>query len=154
MAQQIKVFDGMTFDADCTDELARIIVSLSRSQRVRVWLGHQSTGRSWNEENNVTGHLGRSTGTNPIPLLVHNSRSYGGGPLLTGCIVKMTDTRTGRVLWQHPNFSQDVFTFTASDLPEYEAGVSAGESQFHARFKTVKSAHRYVDFMNGKRACK
>jgi hypothetical protein len=131
---------------DCVENAQRT------RQRVRVWFGDVSTGKSWNEENDVCGYIGRSTGAIiKVPLLVSKSNSYGGGILLSDCIVKMVDTKTGRELYKHANFSQSVFTVTdSSDLKEYTANVLQ-DGSVYARCKKMSSAQRLADFMNGKR---
>lgn len=68
--------------------------------RIRIDYGDVKTGRSWNETHDVTGYVGRSTGTNPIPLLVYNSRSLGGGAIMLGNILSIKTSKGGRVLYQ------------------------------------------------------
>lgn len=63
-----------------------------------------TAGRDWGDCYDVEGRIGRSTGKLKIPLLIHNRRSSGGGALLTDCIVKITETAGGKVVYQHPNY--------------------------------------------------
>ncbi|XAI95443.1 hypothetical protein [Microcystis phage Mvi-JY20] len=70
--------------------------------RVHILKGNTETGKPWYEQYDTCGYIGRSTGTKPIPLLVHNSRSFGGGAILTANILRI-QTTTGKVLYEHPN---------------------------------------------------
>ena len=131
--------------------------------RIRVFYGDTETGRDWGEENDVIGYVGRSTGTNKIPLLLYNRRSDGGGAILTRCIVKIM-RNDGAVLYacqnyHHPNYhlyNRDApITLTDgriltvrvdSDYPV--AGTNV------ANFETWAKAIRWVNFLKGKRFSK
>lgn len=95
--------DATFFDEGTDPEVQRILeeTRLSRT-RIRVYYGDPDTGRDWLEEHNVTGYVGRSTGTKKIPILVHNKKSLGGMGLLTHRILKIKTSKGGRVLYQHP----------------------------------------------------
>jgi hypothetical protein len=116
--------NGTYFHKDTPAELARILSGLIHTDtRVRVFLGDYNTGREWGEEFETVGYIGRSTGTRPIALLVHNKRSLGGGALLDDHILKLVETRARRVLWQHPNFKPSILTAReAESLRAYMAG--------------------------------
>ena len=64
-------------------------------------LGDKPVGEDWLETFGVEGTIGTSTGRVRVPLLIHSARSTGGGVVDGGCIVRIKDTRTGRVLYQH-----------------------------------------------------
>jgi hypothetical protein len=98
------------------------------------------------EENDVTGYVGKSTGNQPIPLLVHNSRSFGGGALLDHCIVKVTDIATGRTLYQHPRYNAPQVTVKGSEV--YIGG------ELYARCKDELQSWRLAAFMRGNRHAK
>lgn len=144
-----KEFNGLYFAENTPIDVCRAITSISRDTRVRIWYGHEN-GKSWNEENDITGYIGRSTGIEKIPLLINNSRSMGGCAILCNAIVKIVETGTNRILYQHPEFSQSVFTISNGDIDKYPANVLC-DGSIYARCKTVKSAQRLADFMNGKR---
>lgn len=129
-------------------EILEKLISEHRSTRVRLWYGEN--GKSWDEENDVCGYIGRSTGTIKIPLLISSRQSLGGGAILEKYIVKIVDTRTKRTLYQHPNFSQGQFTVENPDLDGYQANVNK-DGNLYGRCKTLISAQRLADFMNGKR---
>lgn len=149
--KDFKEYNGFLFYEGTPEKVMSIISNNhGRETRLRFWYGDKETGKSWNEENDVCGYVGRSTGTKKIALLINNVNSCGGSSILTDCIVKIVNTKTKRVLYQHETFNQPVFSVCASDLPEYHSNVMANE-EIHARFGNYKSATRYADFMNGKR---
>src|SRR3990172_10334999 len=71
---------------------------------VRLFYGDKETGRDWGEEYDITGTVGRSTGTEPIFLLINNKRCYGGPAILTDSIVRMFVDR--REVYVHPLYNQ------------------------------------------------
>ena len=142
-----------TFDDRTNENLQAIISSLYHSQkRVRLVYGETKTGKDWLEEYDVIGTIGRSTGVKKIPLLIHNSRSMGGGAILDGCIVKIVDVKTKRVIYQADNYI----------TPNFEIGFLAITGQYsvlvngsvQANFKTLEDANKYIDFMLCKRMTK
>lgn len=143
-------FNGLWFYEGTTKEVMNVVSNnQGRYRRFRFWYGDKETGKSWNEENDVCGYVGRSTGTKKIPLLINNCNSYGGGALMTDSIIKIVDTRTKRVLYQHESFNQPEFI-----VRSYDCAVLA-ENDLHAQgFKNEKQAQRYADFVNGKRMSK
>lgn len=105
--QTYKNIGGTFYHAETRDKVIEILESARIDrERIRVYFGDTQTGKDWGEVNDVTGYVGRSTGPIKIPLLVHNSRSMGGGALLDHCIVKIETTKGKRVLYQHENYHQ------------------------------------------------
>lgn len=81
---------GTAYHIDTPDELVRILEWLRDNQtRITVDYGDTKTGKSWNEEHDVSGRIGRSNGKFKIPLLIYSSRSWGGGGLLDHCILSI-----------------------------------------------------------------
>jgi len=70
--------------------------------RIKLTYGDIKTGKNWNEENDIIGYVGRSTGPIRIPILVYNKRSMGGGSILTDCIIKIehANKKNGDILWE------------------------------------------------------
>ena len=139
------------------EKLWKVLSSLVHSgRRVRVWYGDTETGRSWNEEYEVTGTIGRSTGKIAIPLLIKNSRSYGGA-LLDDCIVRIDDIKEKRTIYKAYNFHvEDMKVYAIFGDANYKYQVAklsedSGEWEVQANFKTEQQAHNYVAFMRGKR---
>jgi hypothetical protein len=102
-----KMCDGITYHKKTSDEMVWILQTLRVNQtRVRFHWGDTETGKDWGDVNYVTGTIGNSMGPVKIPILIYSRRSTGGGGLLTHCIVKITATQGGRVIYQHPKYHE------------------------------------------------
>lgn len=75
--------------------------------RIRVHYGDTETGRDWGDVYDVSGYVGRSTGPQPIFLLVHNSRSVSGGSILVDSIVRIryANRKNGGDIYRHSNYT-------------------------------------------------
>ena len=149
-----KTESGTCYHAQTNLNLVNILETarINRS-RIRIWFGDTKTGRSWNEENDIIGCVGRSIGDIKIPLLVYNTRSIGGGGILDHYIVKVIDIKTGRVLWQHEKFHQGVFTVSNKKVFINSTKHKQAKT-IYANCRDKKAALRLADFMNGKRNSK
>ena len=110
---------GTAYHRETPDDLVEVLENLrNKGTRIRIYFGSQDTGLDWEEQYDVFGRIGRSTGRIKIPLLVSNSRSLGGGALLDDSIVKVehANKRDGGVIWQHPKYfrSEDRYQATRS----------------------------------------
>lgn len=137
---EYKIINGTAYHKETSDEVVRVLESARNNHtRIKLYYGDVETGRDWNELYDTTGTIGRSTGSIKIPLLIRTERSLGGGGILDHCIVKIKDTKTGRVLYQNPKYQAPVVEIVKSDLPEYEYNtVVNGETV--GRHKTLRSA--------------
>lgn len=159
------------FDKGTPPELQAILEKLRQGfhggygRRVRIFLGDPDTGKDWNEENDVTGYIGRSNGPKPVLILLPNARSLGGGSISTAHIVKLIEIGTGLVLWQNPKYHSDFFeaesTTNANVTAQgYNAEVYRKDptgkkpAEVYARCKSYRQAHRLAAFMNGRRHAK
>jgi len=138
-----KVFNGLTFSENTSIEVMNILSATGRGQRIRFWYGDWRTGKCWNDENDICGYIGRSCGTEKIPILLNKRNSTGGGGILTDCILKIVDTKTKAVLYEHPLFVQPLFSNVG-------VNVFCNGERFGSN-KTEQLAKRFCDFMNGKR---
>jgi hypothetical protein len=100
-----KTSDGTCYNTQTPDKVVQI---LERARRDRTRLvfdyGDATTGKSWGECYDIVGYIGRSTGTNKIPILVFNSRSWGGGAISDDCIIKISESKGKRMLYVHPTY--------------------------------------------------
>lgn len=97
--------NGTTYHDETEPEIVAILERLRSNQtRVRFHWGDVKTGEDWGDEYDVKGRIGRSTGTSKIPILLYNTSSNGGGAILDHCIVKISETRGVRLIYQHPNY--------------------------------------------------
>ena len=102
--KQYKVVNNTFYHIETADKVLEVLESVRRDRtRILVDYGDTKTGVSWGDVNDIRGYVGRSTGSVKIPLLVYNSRSYGGGALSTNCLIKISESRGGRVLYQLNN---------------------------------------------------
>jgi len=151
-------YNGYWFNPETNIEVMKVISGLNcynRQQRVRIFLGDTKTGKCWNEENDVCGYIGRSTGSK-IPLLIHNQNSSGGDGILAHCIVAIYTT-SGVCLYKHPKLDFGLWEIgnelLTADNATYTQAVYCNK-ELIARFKTYKQADNYVKFMTAKRFCK
>lgn len=102
---EYKIINGIAYHKETNENVISVLENALKNRiRIIVDYGDVSTGKSWNEQFDVTGYVGRSTGKIKIPLLVHNSRSYGGGTILDHCIIKIMTSKGKRVLYQHEKY--------------------------------------------------
>jgi hypothetical protein len=96
-------YKGLFFDGDTPHECILALYRLYKNdKRVVLDYGDLTTGRSWGEENDITGRVHCSMGPVKIPILVYNRRSSGGGGILTGCILSIRETgKNGRLIYKH-----------------------------------------------------
>ena len=100
-----KVVNGTSYDIDTPERVVNILESARKNMtRLIVDYGDTITGQSWGERYDIKGYIGRSAGIVKIPLLVYNSRSMGGGALLDSSIIKISESKGGKVLYQHPQY--------------------------------------------------
>jgi hypothetical protein len=93
------------YDPETHPEVKRQLELARRGKyRLRLEYGDSETGQAWDDRPN-SGTISRSMGPLKVPLLIKNSRSMGGEPISTACIVRISETPGGRLLWQHPSYS-------------------------------------------------
>lgn len=157
-----QVANGNYYHAETPREvISWLETSRERRQRIRIFYGDGKTGESWNEENDVAGHIGRSMGPIRIPLMIANARSMGGPGILDHCIVAIatrgSDGKT-RFVYRHPTFKLGDWQGKPCEDSEMLAKGYTFEAfrdgELQARFKTQDSAMRYLAFMRGERMAK
>lgn len=148
------IVNGTTYSNGTPLVVANILEAARQSgERLRLFLGDQTTGKGWLEEWDVIGRIGRSMGPKRVPLLIHSSRSHGGGAVLTACIVRIVSVASRREIYRHPLYRIPDFTI----MPAISEGYSTAvwhEGQCHAQFRTMKQAERWIAFMRGERFSK
>lgn len=100
MEKEYQEVDGTFYDKRTNKKVVEVLERVRKSGvRITIDLGDVKTGKSWNETYDVSGRVGRSTGKIKIPLLIHNSRSIGGGAILDHCIIGIKESKGGKVLY-------------------------------------------------------
>jgi hypothetical protein len=95
------ITNGTTFNPATDPKVVRILEEcLVTKKRLVILYGDVKTGKPWGDV--LRGHIGRSTGSIKIPLLICTKRSTGGEGLLEHCIVEIRESKGGRVLYQLP----------------------------------------------------
>jgi len=102
MSKKYKIINGTSYDIRTDNKVIEVLENC-RENKIRIVLdyGGVKTGISWNEIYDITGKLGRSTGNVKIPILLHNSRSIGGGGILDHCIIGIKESNGGKVLYSY-----------------------------------------------------
>lgn len=162
-ATKITFGDGKSEDYKTSEKLINAIERCrSNGHRIRIWYGDRETGRSWNEEYDVMGRVGRSCGQIKEPLLIANSRSYGGGAILIGSVIRVDDIAERKTLYQHDNFHIEKMSIEKAGPDLAKDGYTSAVMMIQdndaisnvANFKSEESAKRWVAFMNGERYSK
>ena len=98
--KEYKVINGTYYSVDTCDRVIEVL-ERCKANRTRIVLdyGDVKTKVSWNEEFDIMGYIGRSNGSINVPLLIHNSRSFGGGCIMTDCILSIKESKGKRVLY-------------------------------------------------------
>ena len=129
-----------------SDNLVQVLERIRINKiRVKLNLGNTETGVSWNEENDITGRIGLSRGTQArFPILVYNSRSFGGGALMDDCILKITNTTTGAVMYQANNFKESIFEIKESTQNGYTHSLYIN-GDLYSNHKNEKSVKKLIN---------
>ena len=138
---EYKVINGTTYHNSTPQQVINILENARLThKRIRIFYGDSNTGKCWNEEYDVIGNIGRSTGSIKIPLLIHNIRSFGGGALLDHCIVKITVDK--KTVYKHNNF-------TIGNMEIKNDTMVYCDNKNIANFKTNQQAKNYIAFLQG-----
>lgn len=147
MEKQYKVVNGTSYDLRTSYEVINLLECYrSNRQRIRVFYG--SGGRCWNEENDTIGTIGRSTGTCKIPLLIKNSRSYGGESILDYRIVRIDVKENGKIKTVYVDKNTKFDHFVSTDIGSV---YNETKDELYAKCKNGDSGKRLAAFMNGER---
>jgi len=96
-----KVVNGTSYHVETSDEVIQCLEKCRQNgTRIVLDYGDTKTGKSWGEVYDVTGRIGRSTGTSKIPILLHNRRSIGGGAILDHCIIGIVTSKGKEPLYK------------------------------------------------------
>ena len=163
--QAYSVTNGIAYSSRAP---AAVVAALEAARqhrtRIRLSLGYteghlgrnvdgKSIGEDWLEEHDVEGTVGVSTGRVRVPLLIHRARSTGGGAITGDCIVRIKDTRTATVLYQHPAYRLPTLVVRPLTAAVQRQMADARPNVTHevtadgrpvSRFAGVDKAYRFV----------
>jgi hypothetical protein len=139
---------GTCYHADTPVPVIELLEQLRQSRRkIRLFYGDPETGQSWNEEHDIIGCIGRSTGSIKVPLLVEPGE-IGGPALLDHCIIRIDTPR--KVLYQHAAFRVGDVILVQGALQRLPWEIWIDDF-VQARFQSKLEAQQYRDFMQGQR---
>jgi len=171
-ASQAKI-KATWFDPDTPVAVKRVLERARNDEtKVRIFLGDPDTGRSWLEENDTIGRIGRSTGIFKVPLLIEEGEC-GGDAILTANVIRIMDVDTGKDLYRHKKWhTPEMQIRSVSDLVDQPGTTKLGRQlQQHklthsvwikekdeawsnqANFRSYGAACAYVAFMTGDSMC-
>jgi len=140
---------GTWFDPDTPRELRETLESLRKSgTSVRLWYGDPDTGKTWLEEHDLVGKVGRSTGILKVPLLVAKGDD-GGGAILTANVLRIDSAKLTKSFYKHPKFHVPELTVKQGECEGLAFEVHA-EGALQARFADEQGAEAYIAFQEGR----
>lgn len=154
----IKLQEKLEVFSQVDENFIKLLSGCIHSGRYRIWYGDSETGRSWNEEYDVTGEISRTGGHFKVPVLLHDRRSTCGDAILVRNIIRIDKISTKTTVWKHKNFHVEKLYLETTEDKNHPYAVmqikDSGALGNVANFKTEDQAERWVDFMYGRRYCK
>jgi len=140
---------GTWFNPKTPRQVCEVLeVIRKRGEKIRVFYGDPKTGRDWNQEQDVIGHIGRSIGPMKVPLLLDDEDGVGGMAMLDHCLVRIIRIEDGKEQYRHPSYHLRHFEAVAGDDPRYPMKVLADGADY-AFFKTEGEAYLWLAFIMG-----
>lgn len=94
------IVDGTAYDSRTSPEVIEILERARKEKiRIKIVYGNPATGERWSDLIANRGRVGRSGGKYQIPILIRNHRSLGGEGILDHCIVEISETYSGLILY-------------------------------------------------------
>jgi len=139
-----------TYFAPGTDPKAALALERCRRDRckVRLVLGDTTSGRSWLEQHDVVGRIGRSTGLRKVPLLVEPDDDDS-MPILTDRLLRLIDWHSGRDLYRHPAYRLPDLEILHDSEKADQPWQVLHDGIVVACFSDIGKAGAYVAFMCG-----
>ena len=136
------------FDPETDPKAAHVLERCRKEDtKVRLIQGDTETGRTWLDEHDVVGRIGRSAGALKVPLLIEPGAD-GGTAILTACLLAIIDWGSGEFLYRHPRYRAPDLLIRPSDDTARPWGV-LHDDQVVACFPDIGKAGAYVAFMRG-----
>jgi len=138
------VVNGTSYHKETPIELVNILETIRIGGiRVKLHYGDTKTGVDWNEEFDVTGYIGRSTGQSKIPLLIYRKGTMGGSSILDHCILKIKLSNGGKVLYKHPKYQERTIEIVEGDIPLHPFNTTIN-GRIYGRHYSKKSAEKVM----------
>lgn len=142
------------FHTDTPRKLRSLLDMLREArQPVRLVYGDTDTGQAWMEENDVVGTIGRSTGTQRVPLLIPLAGDTSGGPaLLDHCVLGVQSVPTGEWLYSRAEgVVWPQLSVNCCEVSQFNPSTTA--YGVVARFPSEPEAQAWAAFMQGAIPC-
>ena len=101
-------FEGTYFYKDTPVEVKALLGTLEMTgARVEIRYGDITTGRDWGHMHRVLGHVLRAKGRLEVPfyVLAYHHAAKSRHPIWTSCVVKVSLTNDGSILYKHENYN-------------------------------------------------
>lgn len=156
-AWSLSVLSRSTYFQPGTDRSVRKVLEKFRgtNELLRLFYGDPDTGLDWCEENEVVGHIGRSTGPMRVPLLVEAGES-GGSAILSSKVLRIIRVSDGKEHYRHPKYQLPVVSTAPCNEAEHPTYTWAGfrDGILVARFTSDYEAAEWAAFLTGRIPCK
>lgn len=98
-AEKFRVVNGTCYNARTHNDVIQILEQ-SRLNKIRIEIvyGDPGTGQIWESATPNRGVVGRSTGSQPIPILIKTKRSMGGEAILDANIIEIRKAGSKKAL--------------------------------------------------------
>lgn len=99
------LINGTWYHDETPVEVAHVLEHCRLNKiRIKFRYGYttgEDIGQDWGDSMDQCGYVSRSGGQLKVPLVIYNSRTIGGPHILDHKIVKIQESRGGKVLYQH-----------------------------------------------------
>ena len=143
LEEKYVVVGGTYYHKDTRPVVRNAIEKARKDGRpVRIYYGDQETGKSWMDENDMIGRIGRSMGPIKIPLLVKKN-AHGGGGILDHCIIRIRFLNEKEDIWCHSKFHLKKMDIVSSTQPGYTHSILM-DGEVYSNHKSLNDACKLV----------
>lgn len=140
---------GTWFHRDTPAKVRKVLEACRKNgEQIRLFYGDAKSGRSWLDECDMVGTVGRSTGVLQVPLLVAEG-DLGGLPILDDCVIRITRVHDHAELYRHPNYHIGKVKMVETSDSRLPITVLV-DGKVHARCKDWGEAGHLVAFLEGR----
>lgn len=144
--------DGTHYPATAPDELILVLEDARiNGRRIRLFYGDDETGIDFLEEYDIIGRIGRTGGIVKSPILLKRENSSGGPLISADIVLKVTDAKTKKVLYQHPMYQEPYFVIRKNESKKMYDLIYNGQTHAVFPFGEEQRMENYIKFMKGER---
>ena len=102
METTYKVINGTSYDKNVPQRLIDVLENCrANNTRIVIDYGDTESGISWGEVNDIVGYIGRTTGSNKVPILLYNSCSNGGTCISVDRILTIKESKGKKLIYSN-----------------------------------------------------